>query len=230
MKKMFVQKLIMEIKCNTNPYLSKYHPNRGGAFYGRRVNLKKVLCSSVQECAKTDIVEKSPVVEKCATGLLNCIQKLKSYCASYVQNIKHTYEHKIIFALVEKEVFGKNSIDSITHDLDKLILYLIGFPKSFVSKFHRLHSEHHTESGKQMNLRSMICDNIASSPEFKPEKKKSLREHYCSCKALQNVEGLGELLEKFHYGEDLDLQKINLEKNTKYHGTKGIFKTILLFA
>ena len=80
-----------------------------------------------------------------------------------------------VFALIEKELYGKRSIDSYTHDADKMILYLLGFPKSFVSKFHREHSVHHVESGKKPNLRSMLCDNIASSPEFKPEKKNSLR-------------------------------------------------------
>lgn len=220
----------MEIKCNTNPYLLNYQPHCGEVFRGRTKTFEKVVCESAAKCVKTDKFEKRPVAEKSATGLLSFVGKLKNYGKSYIENVKHTYEHKIIFALVEKEVFGKNSIDSITHDLDKLILYILGLPKSFVSKFHRLHSEHHAESGKKMNLRSIICDNIASSPEFKPEKTKSLREHYNSCEALQNIKGLKELLEKFHYGEDLDFQKINNEKNTKYHGTKGILKSILLFA
>ena len=99
---------------------------------------------------------------------------------------------------------------------------MLGFPKSFVSRWHRDHSVHHTESGKKANLRSMICDNIASSPEFKPEKKKSLREHYNSSQELQNVKGFGELLEKYNYGENLDFAKLKAKKNIKYHGFIGM--------
>ena len=124
--------------------------------------------------------------------------------------------------MIEKELFGKNSIDSLTHDADKLIFYTLGFPKSFVTKWHRAHSVHHTESGKKANLRSMICDNIASSPEFKPEKKKSLREHYNSSKELQSVQGFGELLENFNYGENLNFAEISAKKNVKYSGFVGI--------
>ena len=101
----------------------------------------------------------------------------------------------------------------MTHDLDKLILYTLGFPKSFVSKFHRQISVHHTESGKGMNLRSMLCDNIASSPEFKPEKKKSLREYFNTSEELQKVAGFRELLEKYNYGENLDFDAIKAKKN-----------------
>ena len=48
-----------------------------------------------------------------------------------------------------------------------------------------------------MNLRSMLCDNIASSPEFKPEKKRSLREHFNTCEQLQSVDGLKDVLERY---------------------------------
>ena len=99
---------------------------------------------------------------------------------------------------------------------------MLGFPKSFVSRWHRDHSVHHTESGKKANLRSMICDNIASSPEFKPEKKKSLREHYNSSQELQNVKGFGELLEKYNYGENVNFSKINKERQNDYAGLKGL--------
>ena len=80
-----------------------------------------------------------------------------------------------------------------------------------------------------MNLRSIICDNIASSPEFKPEKTKSLREHYNTCAALKSVKGLGEMLEKCHYGEEIDFNKITEEKNSNFHGTKGVLKSFMLF-
>lgn len=204
----------MELKCNINPYYFKdfAHPPKikGSDFHGYQFVEKT--------CESVDIFTRRPVAEKSATGLRGFAGKVKQYAKNYVKNIKHTYDHKIIFAMVEKELFGKNSIDSLTHDADKLILYTLGFPKSFVSNWHRNHSVHHTESGKSANLRSMLCDNIASSPEFKPEKKNSLRDYYNSSKELQGVKGFGELLEKYNYGENLDFNKIKSTKARKYNG------------
>lgn len=221
----------MDIKCNFNPYYFNQHfyppENNGTSFYGAF----KIPPRSVKESA--DMFVRRPAEAKNAAGLLGIkpvvvntkpqtiLQKVKNYARNYVNNIKHTYDHKVIFALIEKELFGGNTIDSITHDLDKMILYLLGFPKSFVSDFHRKHSSHHPESGKKMNLRSMLCDNIASSPEFKPEKKYSLREHYKKSEILQNVQGFGNVLERYNYGEDLNFRKINAEKNSKYAGFAG---------
>ncbi len=205
----------MEIKCNFNPYYNYYSKPRltNGETFRERVPLRTVKTA--------DIVMKKPVAKKNAAGFSGLISKIKNYAKNYVKNIKHTYDHKIVFALVEKELFGKNSIDSITHDLDKMILYLLGFSKSFVSEFHRKHSVHHPESGKKPNLRSMLCDNIASSPEFKPEKKLSLREHYRQSKQLKKVMGLQGILEKYNYGENLDFNKIKTAKNNKFKGVKG---------
>ena len=208
----------MELKCNTNPYyLSNYAQppiQKGNNFRG--------TAYVSRACESADMFIRRPVAEKSATGLRGFMNKVKQHAQNYVKNIEHTYEHKIVFAMIEKELCGKNSIDSLTHDADKLIFYTLGFPKSFVTKWHRAHSVHHTESGKKANLRSMICDNIASSPEFKPEKKKSLREHYNSSKELQSVQGFGELLENFNYGENLNFAEINAKKNVKYSGFVGI--------
>lgn len=220
----------MDIKCNTNPYyFNKYYyppQSEGTVFQGAYKLPPRDLRKSV------DIFVRRPADAERAAGLsgikpvlikpkTSVLQKIGNYAKNYVKNIKHTYEHKVVFALVERELFGGNTIDSVTHDLDKMILYLLGFPKSFVSKFHRTHSAHHPESGKTMNLRSMLCDNIASSPEFKPEKKRSLREHYKTCKMLQNVDGFKNVLERYNYGENLNFQKINEEKDSKYMNLKG---------
>ena len=208
----------MEVKCNTNPFYYNTVPPRlaevpFGGYKAPRIRVGE----------SADIFVRRPVATKSATGLLglrDTFSKLKSkvsqYFKVYKNNITHTLDHKIVFAIVEKELFGKNSIDSLTHDLDKLILYILGFPKSFVSKYHRKHSVHHTESGKTPNLRSMICDNIASSPEFKPEKKRSLREHFAKTPELQKISGLKEILEKYSYGEKLDFNKIKEKKSKKY--------------
>ncbi len=210
----------MDIKCNFNPYCYNYPRVQSGTqFRGVPRAHQRVIEKSV------DSFVRGPEGAKCAAGLLSSkpkfFDKVKNFAKNYVKNIKHTYDHKIVFALVEKELFGRNSIDSLTHDADKMILYLLGFPKSFVSEYHRKHSAHHPQSGKNMNLRSMLCDNIASSPEFKPEKKRSLREHYATCEELQQVNGLRGIFERYNYGEDLNFAKIKLERNTKYAGAAG---------
>lgn len=218
----------MDLKCNFNPYFyGRYEkpPIAQGATFRGAVSAKRV-----GECA--DIFMKRPIADNNAIGLCGFLNPIKKYAKNYVKNVKHTYEHKLVFAMIEKELFGHNSIDALTHDADKMVMYLLGFPKSFVSKWHRKHSVHHTESGMQPNLRSMLCDNIASSPEFKPEKKLSLREHYKASKELQSVSGFGEILERYNYGESLDFNKIKAQKNSRYNGFTGMIlatvKTLML--
>lgn len=229
----YMLELDMEIKCNLNPnYFSKVSYPRISAEQSFRGHIAPEL---IKAGKSADIFVKRPVasVDTSATGLFSGI---KEYLKAYKKNIVHTYEHKVVFALIEKELFGKNSKDSITHDADKLLMYILGFPRSFVSKFHRNISEHHTDSGKNMNIRSMICDNIASSPEFKPEKKRSLRDHYAVSPELQNVKGFGELLERYNYGENLDFNKINEKKEMHTNSLSGILRvagqalSIFLFA
>ncbi len=223
----------MEIKCKTHPnYYNLYQltpKTTDLPFHEGPIN----FANRVGE--KRDVFIKRPVAIECAAGLSGLnktkksfLSKIKTYAHNYVKNISHTYDHKIIYALIEKELFGKISIDSITHDADKLILYTLGFPKSFVSKFHRKHSSHHPESGKKMNLKSMLCDNIASSPEFKPEKKLSLREHFKTCQQLQNVSGLKEILEKHNFGENIDFNKIKNLKNNRFQNLDNTLKAFCL--
>lgn len=222
----------MEIKCILN---NQYLVNSQLPRHRREtVPLSPQISLSANVENVADKFEKRPECVKDASGLLGIKSKLQSFTAgigsylkSYKKNIEHTYDHKVVFALIEKELFGRHSIDSLTHDADKMVLYLLGFPKSFVSKFHRNHSVHHTESGKAMNLRSMLCDNIASSPEFKPEKKLSLRDHFARSKDLQSVEGLEEMLTKYNFGESLDFNKINILKAKSYKGLRGVSHAML---
>ncbi len=213
----------MEIKCNINPNYLRNYPSSPKC---NRVAFSGVLRTIPLENVGKDIDKfvKRPVDVECVAGLLsleqqpkkfNIIDAIRTYCHEYVKNIQHTFDHKVIYALIEKELYGKNTINSLTHDADKMIMYLLGFPKSFVSKFHRLHSTHHTESGKMMNIESMLCDNIASSPEFKPEKKLSLRAYFNKSKELQEVDGLKELMERYNFGENIDFDKIKTKKQAK---------------
>lgn len=228
----------MDIKCNINPnYFQNFPENRhrvgnyaGATFQGAYSVPQSVLKENVDKFVKRPVGAKraagllsiNPTKEIKQSPLKKIVAGIKNYAKSYVKNIKHTYDHKIVFALIEKELYGYNSIDAITHDADKMIMYLLGFPKSFVSDFHRKHSMHHPESAKKMNLRSMLCDNIASSPEFKPEKQLSLREHFKTSKLLQNVTGFKDILEKYNYGENINFDKINKERQNDYTGLKGL--------
>lgn len=211
----------MEIKCKNYPYYYNQIPYQG-TLYKRE---SEVRISRVENGA--DKFVRRPDASKNASGLLGFInnkivQPVKTYAQNYKKNIKHTYDHKVVYALVEKELYGHNTMDAITHDADKMIMYLLGFPKSFVSKFHRSHSEHHLESGKKMNLTSMLVDNIASSPEFKPEKKYSLREYYQRSEELQGLKGFKKLLDKYNFGENLDFRKIKALKDSRYKGMRGL--------
>ena len=216
----------MEIKCKTYPINSSgYQRPHQQEFTSRRERIK---VQSANVGTTTDIFVTRPNAEKSAFGLSSskgfwarCKDAVVQYYKNYKKNIQHTYDHKIVFALIEKELYGRNSIDSITHDADKLIMYLLGFPKSVVSKVHRKISVHHPESGKQLNLRSMLCDNIASSPQFKPEKKYSLREYYQISKELQEVPGFGEFVKKYNFGDNLDFKRIKAMKRYKFDGVSG---------
>lgn len=217
--------LDMENKCILNPkYISAYQ------VYPNRARMQKIPVGTSYRlsfgsgCVNQDIFVKRPDAYENASGLFGfkrITNGINNYFKDYKKNIQHTFDHKVVFALVERELFGKTSVDSLTHDADKMVLYLLGFPKSFVSKYHRVISVHHPKSGKKMNLRSMLCDNIASSPEFKPEKKKSVREYYSSSTELQAVSGFKELLEKYNFGENLDFNKIKAIKAQKYRDIKG---------
>jgi hypothetical protein len=212
--------LDMEIKCKNNPYYFSVPYNIGTTHFRGIERAHKIVERPYAEklvglCV--DRLEKRPIATEKAIGLFSFVTKAKdtvvNYAKSYCKNIKHTTEHKNIYSIVEKELYGENSINSVTHDLDKLVLYTLGFPKSFVSDFHRKHSTHHPESGKELNVKSMVCDFVASSPAFKPEKKKSVRDYFNSSEELQKIPNLKEELEKCNYGESLDFNNIKLKKH-----------------
>lgn len=59
-----------------------------------------------------------------------------------IAHIKYTWEHKIAFIKVEKQLTGKVTLRGILHDVDKLFLYLF-LDGERVSKIHRSYSRHH---------------------------------------------------------------------------------------
>ncbi len=230
----------MEVRLNHYPVYRKNStytisaPSRDFSEHkAKEVRLKPPIETRNRVNTSAQIIKIKPVTNENVTGFsvykkaFSIISKpFSKIFQEYKKNIKHTYEHKIIFSIIEKQLTGKNSTNCITHDIDKMILYLFGFSHNFVSKFHRKHSTHHVESGKKLNLITMMCDNIASSPEFKPEKKSSLREFYNSSSELQNINGFGELLEKYNYGENLNFDQIKRLRTVKYRGSKGLKRAI----
>ena len=207
-----------------------YNPNITSKYQGNNFVVFKGSQPITYEEQLRDNFEKRPVVRESATGLsslknkfTSLIDNVTNWGKTYKHNINHTISHKIDIGLSYYKLYNKFSMDMITHDLDKLAMYLVGFPKSFVSKFHRAHSEHHLESGREkLNVKTILVDNITSCPVLKPEKKKFFREYFESCKELQNVKGLKEEAEKYNFGEGLDFHKIKRTREQIIKGSKRI--------
>jgi hypothetical protein len=78
-----------------------------------------------------------------------------------LNHIIYTLRHKYYFLVVEKKLTGKISWLGLTHDLDKLLMYIF-FPISLkkISKIHRLNSYHHINSKikSEKNYIQMVID------------------------------------------------------------------------
>lgn len=74
-----------------------------------------------------------------------------------IAKMKYTLAHKRAFRKVEKELLGKNTIRSLFHDTDKLIL-LILTDKKTASKIHRRTSRHHYRAHTKSDFIQMIID------------------------------------------------------------------------
>ena len=62
--------------------------------------------------------------------------KIRNYWNQYTYNIKRTHRHKVAYAVDEYKQFGYNTVDCITHDTDKMVMYLLGVPHDIVVKIH----------------------------------------------------------------------------------------------
>ena len=69
--------------------------------------------------------------------------------------IKYTLEHRKAFRKIEKELLGHNTIRSVLHDLDKVILYNI-WPHKKVKEFHRKTARHHVENNIKKTKKDYI--------------------------------------------------------------------------
>ena len=72
--------------------------------------------------------------------------------------IKYTLNHRKAFRQVEKQLLGYNTIRSLFHDFDKVILYNF-FDYKKVHNWHRNHMRHHVVKAKtHMDYVQMVID------------------------------------------------------------------------
>ena len=74
-----------------------------------------------------------------------------------LQKMKYTIKHRRAFREVEKQILGKNTIRSLFHDADKLLL-LVFIDKKTASKIHRKYSRHHNRAHTKSDYIQMIID------------------------------------------------------------------------
>ncbi len=83
---------------------------------------------------------------------------------SRLNDIKYTLEHRKAFRKVEKILFGKNTIASLFHDLEKPVLYFIFGDRKWIQVLHRKINRHHVEHYIDVNtitkfwLKQLIVD------------------------------------------------------------------------
>ena len=127
------------------------------------------------------------------------IKSLRDYFKGYPKRIKYTWEHKKAYLRVEKELTGKNSLRGYLHDLDKLIMYIIGVPKDTAHNIHVATAPHHIRNGRIRYPKGAVID-WECARFTKPDKPLNARDFYeCSCPELPEVEAV--------------LKKFNLQKS-----------------
>lgn len=107
----------------------------------------------------------------------NLLDAIKYHFATYGRRINYTWQHKKAFLQVEKELTGKNSWKGYCHDLDKLIMYILGFPKQTAHNIHVATSPHHIRNGKVKDPIMTVID-WECCRYTKPDKFRTAREYY----------------------------------------------------
>ena len=102
---------------------------------------------------------------------------LKNYITGYPKRINYTAKHKKAFLKVEKDFIGKNTLSGYLHDLDKLIMYIIGVPKQIAHNIHVATAPHHFRNGKIKKPLQAVID-WECARYTKPDKPLSAREYY----------------------------------------------------
>lgn len=92
-----------------------------------------------------------------------------------MEKMKYTIAHRKAFRKIEKSLLGHNTLRSLLHDLDKLILYPF-FDKEKISKWHRNYSRHHVKQARtRSDFQQMVID-WECARYTKPDKPLNARE------------------------------------------------------
>ena len=89
--------------------------------------------------------------------------------------ITYTLKHRKAFRQVEKQLLGHNTIRSLFHDLDKVILYNF-FDYKAVHNFHRKHTRHHELKAHTHNDYVQMVIDWECARFTKPDKPLNARE------------------------------------------------------
>lgn len=147
--------------------------------------------------------------------------KITNWWNTYTYNIKRTHRHKVAYAIDEYQQYGYNTVDSITHDTDKIVAYAFGLPHKLVRRFHRKISEHHTENNTKKNLKSMFLDIHCS--QDKTDKQLPFRDYFYSSEDLQRVKGFKQYVEERNFGEAYPISQLTKEVDKV---TSSVWQTI----
>lgn len=89
--------------------------------------------------------------------------------------ITYTLKHRKAFRQLEKQLLGHNTIRSLFHDLDKVILYNF-FDYKAVHNFHRKHTRHHELKAHTHNDYVQMVIDWECARFTKPDKPLNARE------------------------------------------------------
>ena len=128
-------------------------------------------------------------------------KSLRSYFLGYPKRINYTWQHKKAYLKVEKKLTGKNTLRGYLHDLDKLIMYIIGVPKKVAHDIHVATAPHHIIKGKVKYPVGEVIDTECAH-HTKLDKPWKARDYYeRSCPKMPEVE---EVLDRFNLKGTID--------------------------
>lgn len=129
------------------------------------------------------------------TSYKTAVNKVKEHFVNYPKRIDYTWQHKKAYLKLEKKLTGKNTFRGYLHDLDKLILYILGVPKKWVHDMHVAYAPHHIINNKVKYPEGAVID-WECARQTKPDKPYTARGYYEKfCPKLPEIEAA---LEKFN--------------------------------
>lgn len=96
---------------------------------------------------------------------------------NYFGRINYTFQHRKAYRKVEKELTGRNSLKGYFHDLNKVVMYVLGLPTKKAHNIHQKLSPHHVKNGKVKDAVSAIID-WECARLTKPDKSLSAFKYY----------------------------------------------------